>query len=210
MTKIEAGAGTHIDKAIERAIAASVGDVVEFDFNGVTVRVGSNSDPKLVHRDWDRALRGCTGKVVGPHYKATLSPAEIAHDAAVNAANERRRQEQLEEMRRKDAARRAKVDALIEGVAIQLTNTEDWEKSRLANQDGYGGAAFRYGDRFGRVMQVEIAKGLKVAEAAAKWEFDVDDDGLTGFQQSCALGLLYHCWKHGPDLKKWHDTKYGR
>lgn len=212
ITKMRVGAGDEISSTIKEAIAGAkrMNGVVEFEFNGVFVRVNEASEPDLVYRDWDRALRGCTDKTVGPDYKRELSTAEKQHDAAVRAANDARQQERQREWRRQNDVRRAKVDALIDGVSIELANSTDWEKTRLANQDGYGAAAFRYGERFGRVIQAELAKGSTVADAANKWEFEVDDDGLTGFQQSCALVALFHCWKHGPALKVWYVAKYGR
>jgi len=208
MLTIEASPGSHIGDTIQKAIAAAKTDAVQFTFNDVIVRVRKDSDPQLVYRDWERALRGCTDKVVGPEYRRELSAAEKQHDAAVRAAAEARTQTRVSERDRQNAARRTKVDALIEGQAIQLTDADGWEKTRLANQDGYGGAAFRYCERFGRVIQAEVANGMTVAEAATKWEFEVDDDGMTGFQQGCALSLLQQCWKYGPELRAWNKTKY--
>lgn len=204
MLTLNVSGGDEVNSTIKVAIAKAtqIEDVVQFEFNSVMVRVDAGSDPKLVYRDWERSLRGCTGKVIGPAYKQELSTAEKQHDAAVRATNAAQQKEQFDEMKDKDAARREKVDALIDDQEIQLVDAKGWEETRLANQDGYGGAAFRYADRFGRVMQVEIAKGMTVKDAVAKWEFECDDDGLTGFQQGCAMSLLRQCWKHGKELAK--------
>jgi len=33
--------------------------------------------------------------------------------------------------------------------------------------------------------------------------------GITGFMYGCAVNLLSQCWKHGEELRKWHNKEYG-
>lgn len=57
-------------------------------------------------------------------------------------------------------------------------------------------------------MQSEIAKGKTIAECAEKCSFQLGFLGITGFMYGCAVGILSVCWKHGEELRKWHNKKY--
>ena len=38
-----------------------------------------------------------------------------------------------------------------------------------------------------------------------------DSEGITGFMYGCAVSMLAQCWKHGEELRRWHnkDTQIG-
>lgn len=74
------------------ALAAYLQAPVVFEFNGIIMTVDRDSDPKLLYRDYDRALIGCIDRHVGPYPKAVLTAEEIEHDAAIRAeVNEKRK-----------------------------------------------------------------------------------------------------------------------
>ncbi len=66
---IEVAAGANITDTIAEAISVARGldTTMQFEFNGVTVSVCSDSDPKLIQRDLLRALRGYIDYGVGPN-----------------------------------------------------------------------------------------------------------------------------------------------
>lgn len=84
-------AGTMIHREVERAIdlAARMANTVEFEFNGVTVRVRGDSDYSLILRDWGRALQGLIPSPVGP-YPKELTAEETEADREKFRRKERR------------------------------------------------------------------------------------------------------------------------
>jgi hypothetical protein len=212
MRQLEAFGGDEIRRTIERAIgeAQRYDDSVQFDFNGVVVTVAADSVATLIYRDWERAMKGYIAKEVGPRPHATLSPAEIASDAAIERRNEERRELQRQEARKeRDRAVQFAAGVLSEAGPLDV-DAEKWAKWTEKNKDGYGGAIVAYAERWGRMMQVGIAGGESVAEAASRFQFVADTEGITGFMHGAAVAMLADCWKHGEQLRKWHNGEYGQ
>ncbi len=45
-------------------------------------------------------------------------------------------------------------------------------------------------------------------DIAEKTSHAADNEGITGFMYGCAVSILAHCWKHGEELRKWHNGEY--
>ena len=50
-----------------------------------------------------------------------------------------------------------------------------------------------------------------MGDVAKQTSHDADLEGITGFMYGCAVSILSKCWKHGEDLRRWHnlDTQIG-
>jgi hypothetical protein len=46
-------------------------------------------------------------------------------------------------------------------------------------------------------------------DIASKTSHEADIEGITGFMYGTAVKVLTDCWKHGEDLRKWHNGEYG-
>lgn len=202
--------GSSIGPTITEAIALSVEKrrAIKFEFNGVVVSVCGDSSPELIYRDWSRALSGYIGKNVGPYPKSVLTDAEKANDARIEAKHERKWQKRQVEYDLKARAHREAVEAkLVNAPAIELAEEAGWQKFKDNNKDGYGGAVVTYAERWARLMQVEMANGKKLEDMADATSSEADLEGITGFMYGCAVSTLAHCWKHGDQLRRWHNLK---
>lgn len=181
-----------------------------FEFNGVTVTVREDSDPELIYRDWSRALSGMIDKNVGPYPNPVLTDEEKENDARVEAENEQRRQQrQAEYQAAADVKRNATEARLTDAPAMEIADQAIWEDYKSKNQDGYGGGIIAYAERWARLMQVEINAGKKLENVAEATSHEADTDGITGFMYGAAVHTLASCWKHGDQLRKWHNKQYG-
>ena len=178
------------------------------ELNGVTVLVNGDSNADLIFRDQQRAQSGYIEGEVGPNPKAKLTAEDNANDARVEAENERKRQKRQAEYDKKARAHREKVEAkLVNAPAIELADEAGWQKSKEVNSDGYGGAVMTYSERWARLMQVEMSNGKKLADVADATSQEADLEGITGFMYGCAVSQLASCWKHGDELRRWHNLK---
>ena len=112
----DAMCGSEITRTIEAAIELASDDAngVEFEFNGVTVHVNSNSNPVLLYREWNRAMRAGHKGPVGPYPAAELTAKELADDAEITAAIEARQRASQQEYMLEMAARRATAERKLD------------------------------------------------------------------------------------------------
>ena len=179
------------------------------ELNGVTVLVNGDSNAELIFRDQQRAQSGYIDGEVGPYPKAKLTAEDKANDTRVEAENERKRQKRQAEYEKKARAHREKVEAkLADAPAIELADEAGWQKFKDNNRDGYGGAVVTYSERWARLMQVEMANGKNLEDVAEAASSEADLEGITGFMYGCAVSTLAACWKHGDQLRRWHNLKY--
>lgn len=184
------------------------GALISFVFNGVRISVRANSHPELIERDWSRALSGYIDKTVGPYPKRVLSKKELASDARIEAENEIRRQKQQAEYRAKEESKRRGIEArLTNAPSIEVANEVIWQEFKDKNKDPYDGAVVLYSERWARLMQVEIAEGRPLEEVAETTSHEADLEGITGFMYGAAVSTLAETWKHGEELRKWHNLK---
>ena len=208
--RYEVMGGSQINTTISEAIAEARrrNREITFEFNGVDVTVTGDSDHKLILRDWDRALNGYIDKAVKPNPAAELTHAEIQSDAHIEEKNELRRRESRKRYD-DEAATKSKLiqDRLVNTPAMELVDEEGWQKFKDNNTDPYGGAVVTYSERWARLMQVEVAAGKPLADIADATSQEADLEGITGFMYGCAVSTLAKVWKHGEELRRWHNIK---
>lgn len=207
-------AGANITDTIAEAIQLSADEnrTIMFEFNGVTVNVSSDSEPELIYRDWSRALNGYIEKNVGPHPNPVLTDEEKANDSRIEAENERGQQQRRAEYDAQATAKRNAVEArLVSAPEMEVSDEEAWQEFKDKNQDPYGGAVVTYAERWARLMQVEMTNGKQLEEVAETTSHEAGLEGLTGFMYGAAVSTLARCWKHGEQLRRWHnlDTQLG-
>lgn len=178
------------------------------ELNGVTILVNGDSNADLIFRDQQRAQSGYIKGNVGPYPNAKLTATDKTNDARVEAENERERQKRQAEYDKKARSHREKVETkLANAPAIEFADKAGWQKSKTVNSDGYGGAVMTYSERWARLMQLEMANGKKLADVADAASSEADLEGITGFMYGCAVSQLASCWKHGDELRRWHNIK---
>ena len=206
-----------ISKTIAGAIksAAQHRDQTTFEFNGVTVIVAGDSDPKLIYRDWNRGLSGYLGDDphVGPYPWLKLSAEALASDAAIQAEKDRKQQIRQAEYDKQQASKANTLqEALGKAGPLELSDAETWNKCVESNRrDPCSARVVRYAEEWGRLMQTRIANGESIAQCAHELSRLAYDDGITGFMYGCAVQMLVRCWKHGEELRLWRncDTQIG-
>lgn len=202
--------GANIAATISEAIALSAKKKkpIVFEFNGVKVTVCSDSDPKLIYRDWSRALNGYIDKSVGPYPSSVLTKEEKANDARIEAKNERKRQEWQTQYEAEVRTKRKAVEArLANAPQMELADEKAWQEFKDKNRDFYGASVVLYAERWARLMQLEMAGGKNLEEVAEATSHEADIDGITGFMYGCAVSILAQCWIHGERLRRWHNLK---
>ncbi|MEK7076369.1 MAG: hypothetical protein AAB941_01785 [Patescibacteria group bacterium] len=207
---IDVMAGANITGTIAEAIGLARGldTTMQFDFNGVTVSVRSDSNPELIYRDWSRSLSGYIGKSVGPNPNPVLTDAEKASDACIKAKNDRESEKRHAEYEKKARAHREKIEAkLVNATGIELADEAGWQKFKTVNSGGYGGAIVTYSERWARLMQVEMTNGKKLEDVADATSQEADLEGISGFMYGCAVSTLAACWKYCDQLRRWHNIK---
>lgn len=205
---VDVMAGANITDTITEAIGIARGldATVQFEFNGVIVKVRRDSNPELIYRDWSRSLNGCIGKSVGPNPNPVLTDEEKASDEHIEKENERKRQKRQAEYEAKAKTHREAVEAkLVNAPSIELADEAGWQKFKTVND--YGGAVVTYSERWARLMQVEMANGKKLEDVADAASHEANLEGITGFMYGCAVSTLSQCWKHGEQLRRWHNIK---
>lgn len=206
--------GSEINDTIDEAIAmAFISETpVAFEFNDVKVTVHGKSNNELIYRDWNRAMNGYIPKKVGPDPKAELSAEELASDSRIEAKNEQRRQEAREKYMAEIEAKKKALQSKLQGASeMEFANEALWNETVAANQDDYSKGILDYASRWAKLMQVEISGGKTVAEVAQSTSSEADVDGITAFMYGMAVSILSNTWKHGEELRRWHnlDTQLG-
>ncbi len=208
--KLNTSAGNNFSTVAEKAkqIATEKNVTVEFEFNGVICLVNSNTNLDWLYRDYSNSWL-MDWEIVGPrcleHYEPPIQKEfekrtiERAEKQAIEDA----------EYRAKEAKEKKEFEAKVVGIELELSDVEGWNKSREVNSDGYGGAALDYAEGWAKLMQIEIAKGKTVAECYDYSQKGLGFLGITGFQFGCAVSVLSQTWKHGEELRKVHNKKYG-
>lgn len=186
---IEPSPGCHISDACKEAVAMAIkeGCNVKFEFNGVKITVTPESVPgDLVHFFNAECETRRAEYLASPEYRA-----------------------QQEEAARKEAERKAKMDAILSDAPASMTLADPdlWEQCKANNKDGYGGAVMTYAERWARMMEARMAKGERIADMADECSHLADVEGITGFMYGAAVATLAKVWKHGEALRMWHNLK---
>ncbi|GEM_PF-744795 len=182
--------------------------LVSFDFNGIKVSVCQNSDPNLIYRDWSRALVGYTTGKVGPYPKAELSAKEVSNDARIQAEKEARWAKASAEQKVIQDQKDREFLAELNTCPAMDRDEAKWQEG-IASQkdDSYGLCVYIYAECWARLMQKEIAQGFELRDIASRCSYKADISfGITGFMYGCAVKILAQCWKHGEELRLWHNV----
>ena len=208
--KLEAFAGSTFDTVAAEAkkYATENKVTVEFDFNGVKCLVNSKTNLKWLYRDYANSWTmewKTVGAVCVAKYSSEVQKELKKRTEAREAKNEKERLErEVKENKEKE-----EFIKQTRGVEIELSDKAGWDKTKAVNSDGYGGGVMEFAEGWAKLMQIEIANGKTVKDCAEKLSFKFSWIGLSGAQYGFAVGILSKCWKHGEELRKWHNKSYG-
>lgn len=90
---------------------------------------------------------------------------------------------------------------------MELKDAATWEKGLANNQDEYGARIYSYAKDWAELMEKGMAEGAKLEDIAESTSRTADYDGITGFMYGAAVSVLSHVWKHGEELRRWHNLK---
>jgi hypothetical protein len=182
---------------------------VEFDFNGVKCVVNVNTNLEWLYRDYCNA-HTMEWPVVGPDCLEQYEPEVEKELKTRTAAEEAKYALEMEEYREKERKEKELFLSKIEGIEIELSDEEYWNETKRINAgEGYGEATIEFAECWAKLMQSEIKQGKTVVECADKTSFELGFLGITGFMYGMAVNILSRSWKHGEELRKWHNKEYG-
>ena len=90
---------------------------------------------------------------------------------------------------------------------MQMSDPEGWNLFAANNNDPYGSGVVRYAERWADAMEAEMAAGKALGDIADATSHSADTEGVTGFMYGCAVSVLAKVWKHGEELRRWHNLK---
>ena len=83
-----------------------------------------------------------------------------------------------------------------------------WLKGRFVNRkDFYGTGIYTYAKDWATLMEARIEQGETIEDMADVTRHEADTDGITGFMYGVSVSILSQCWKHGEELRQWHNLK---
>jgi len=94
---------------------------------------------------------------------------------------------------------------------MEILDQKRWDEGKAKNTDAYGARIFSYAEDWANFMEDKMAEGAKLEDVAEMCARDADTDGISGFMYGAAVATLSKCWKHGDQLRRWHnlDTQIG-
>lgn len=173
---------------------------IEFDLNGVHFSVtAKNATPEKIVQLWNEKMKEKRIKyekereeyMKTPEYRKALKVKYRRQNVEKLVKQSR----QTEELQFKDEEARKVWDNFVE------VNS---------SKDVYSRCAVLYSEYWAKFMQYLMAKheGVTVAQIADKSSHAADLYGINGFIYGCAVNVLSQVWKHGEELRKWHNKKY--
>lgn len=206
MKKINVFAGSEITTTIKNAIKQAETDgILEFDFNGITVRVAGDSDPNLIYRDWQRGMLRPSGPfTVEPYPALSLSRKDLDEDARLIRERDERAAKRQAEYKAEQFAKKEALEKLLTS-ELELSDKTKWQSFVETNSNPYGAGCVRYAEQWARVMQTKIEAGARLEDIAKESSFEANTEGITGFMYGAAVSMLSQCWVHGEQLRRWHN-----
>lgn len=201
--------GKTFDQVAEdvQAVAKEHSTIVEFEFNGVICYVNADTNLDLLYRDYCNSWL-MEWKTVGPHCVgkySTATQAEMDEKQRIkDIKDEKARQEYLA----KEKKERLAFEKSVVGIEVEISDQPAFDSWRAKNTDEYGAAIFEYAEGWAKLMQKEIANGKTVVDCAEDTSHKMGFMGITGFMYGAAVSILSECWKHGEELRKWHNKEY--
>lgn len=185
MKKYETMCGENISETAKRMVklAKKSNDRVKATFNGIGLVTGPNGKPE---------------EIVKFYHKECTLRSESYHQSPRGIADAKRAKEES----------KIAAAALKEGILpFSLKDEAGWKLSVKKNQDGYGSGVIRFTARWANMMEAEMAKGKKLKNIADKISYKADVEGISGFMYGCAVSILSQVWKHGEELRRWHNKE---
>ena len=189
MRTYEVDAGERLDDAVAAmiALAKESGEAVTAEFNGINLTVDGKS---------------VAGDVIAGYH----AERERRYQEHINSPEYKLQQQEMEEeSRRRELILQGAL--LVAPKQISLADPAAWEEFVQINKDPYSEAVLRYAEIWARLMEGRISHGDTVAGCAEEASHLADQEGITGFQYGCAVAILSKCWKHGEELRLWHNLR---
>lgn len=168
------------------AMAAKTGERVRFTFNDQEIVVGPD------HKAEDVAA-GYMRESERRHAEWKASPAGQAAAREAEAADAR--------------AKAAEAEGVLP-FTLADGKADDYAAFVEKNShDDYSACTVRYAARWANLMERRVAEGHTLRDCAERASHEADAEGITGFMYGCAVSSLAHFWKHGEELRRWHNLK---
>lgn len=90
---------------------------------------------------------------------------------------------------------------------MEIINKEFWAGCNRNNEDIRRKGANEYAERWADLMETRIASGESIEDVAYSTSQVADTEGITGSMYDFAVSVLFSVWKHGPDLRRWHNLR---
>lgn len=210
--KLETMIGENFNQVAEKAkqIAKEKNCIVEFDFNGITCLVSDKTVLEWLHRDYSNA-HIMKWKIVGHECKMVYDYDTEIELLSRQLAQAKRFKKEAEQRRKEEKNNERTLAKQLRGIALEIIpeKIKEYVKYVNKNKDGYGKAVIDYSEAWAKLMQMQIAKGKTIAQCAEETQKPLDFFGITGFQYGCVVKGLAYFWKHGEELRKWHNKEYG-
>lgn len=209
---LEAYPGDNYSEVAKKAKKlAGEDDTVEFDFNGIINLVTKDTDLDLLYRDYSNSFT-MDWETVGPicaleYSEETQNALDKKRKAQERKQKAAYKKIEAKEKKEKETLEVKTVDVTLEIIPERIDEYNEYVK--INSQDGYSKAVIEYGEAWAKLMQIEIAKGRTIQEMGDETQKGVNYLGITGFQYGCVVRGLSHFWKHGEELRKWHNKDYG-
>lgn len=209
--KLESAPGYYFPDVAARAlaIAKQQDTTVEFDFNEINCRVNKDTNIEHLFRDYSNAhVLGwnAVGPICYVEYPDFISKAIDTYNEQLEKKSEEARQEQ----ERKDNSEKAEFEKKVEGIEIEFSDKQAYDDWKAKNTDPYGACCFEYAEGWAKLMQAEIRNGKHVKDVAKDTSYQMNFLGITGLMYGMAVSILAKCWRHGEELRKWHNGEYGQ
>lgn len=179
----------------------------EFEFNGVKCIVSPQTNIDWLCRDYMNSWT-MGWKTVGPDCVEAYDKKTEDELEKNNKLAEEKREKEREKQQADEQIERDNFIKKVAGVVFECKDIEAYNKNKGVNSDPYGSCILEYAEGWAKLMQVEIQKGKTLAECAENTSFELGFLGITGFMYGAAVATLSTYWKHGDDLKAWHNKKY--
>lgn len=212
--KVQIAPGYDISKAMQEAKSlcqhgkAIWVDQVSFDFNGIECIVNQETNIENLIRDYRHAYL-MDWKTIGPNPVDTYDHQTLELITTKKTENEKREEKRRQEYQKEQELKHQQAQEKIRNETMEIIDPEGYQAWKSKNSDGYGRACFTFAERWTLLMQVAIKNGESIDECADKLSHKADVEGITRFMYGMAVSILSHHWKHGKELKKWHNKKYG-
>jgi hypothetical protein len=204
--------GSRISQAIadcvEFLLSQSGEKFASFSFNGVTIKVKSDSNSDLLVRDYMRALRNYISTEVGPYPIAELPQEVIEQEKALEKAKEIADHNAIIDYQSQQNLKLAALVSTVEGQPM-TRDQEKWQEWFETNEnEPYSKVCFDYAELWARLMEKSLTEGKTIPEVKDDLDRQVHDCfGVTGFQHGCIISILSECWEYGDQLRRIHNLE---